>query len=265
MKVKLTEQVELLPQRLGIRKNLNGKRHAYCDFSYYRHSLWNKEIIPKCAKIIESSVGLHVDDVFSKISKIVSKNFPYSNYDVLSFSINYDERKNEGVEIYRNSKQLYINKEGVITRVPPKSYKSYKTDYYRKQWLEERRQQKIRNVVVHKTLLKLINNKMLYNFYVQLIKNEKGIISSISDYHKLTPSTKGRNDFWARYNNQRYANKHKLIAEKEIELQKVRNDISKIEAGEYNIFYESNVYLYSLQKECPHFESPIKQKEHGND
>ena len=258
MKVKLTEQVEFLPQKLGIRKDLNGKRHAYCDFEYYRHSLWNKEIIPKCAKIIESSVGLHVDEVFSKITKVIPKNFRYSNHDVFSFSINYDERKNEGVEIYRNSKDIYIDKEGIISQIPPKPHQHCSSNWYKKVWEEERKQQKLRDVVVHKTLLKLINNKLFYKFYVDLVKKEKGILSLISDYRKLTPSTSSRKDYWARYNNQRYANKHKLIAEQEVELQNVRNDISKIENGEYNIFYESNVYLYSLQKECPHFESPIK-------
>ncbi len=258
MKVKLTEQVEFLPQKLGIRKTLDGKLRGFEDSKHYRHSLWHGNVIPKCAKIIESSVGLHVDDVFAKISKIVPKNFPYSNHDVFSFSINYDERKNEGVEIYRNSKDIYINKDGIITKKPPKDYKVYKSNTRYKKEIEERKQQKLRDVVVHKTLLKLINNKLFYKFYVDLIKKEKGILSLISDYRKLTSSTKGRNDFWARYNNQRYANKHKLIAEQQLELQNVRNDISKIENGEYNIFYESNVYLYSLQKECPHFESPIK-------
>lgn len=261
MKLKLTEQVEFLPQKLGIRKTLDGKLRGFEDSKHYRHSLWHGNVIPKCAKIIESSVGLHVDGVFSKISKLIPKNFRYSNHDVFSFSINYDERKNEGVEIYRNSKDIYINKDGIITKKPPKDYKVYKSNTRYKKEIEERKQQKLRDVVVHSTLLKIINNKLLYQFYVSLIKDEKRIASEINEYRRIQPSTRKKNDIWKRIENERYANKHKLITATQKQLELKRNDMSKIENGEYNIFYESNVYLYSLQKECHHFEQPIKQKE----
>ena len=253
MKVKLTEQVEFLPQRLGIRKNLNGKRHAYYDFGYYRHSLWNKEIIPKCAKIIESSVGLHVDDVFSKISKIIPKNFPYSNHEVFSFSINYDERKNEGVEIYRRYRKLYIDKQGIICEyIRPTN--PHKYAYIYKEQQEKRKIQKQRDKIIAETLLKLVNNKLLFEFYSKLLKDEKAVMLSIKEFIQWRVDNvvrKKKDDWWYIYKT-----KNHLRAEKR--LQQVKNDISKIENGEYNIFYESNVYLYSLQKECPHFEQVIK-------
>lgn len=253
------EKVSTLPYRLSIKNNLNTRLNSVsvCGWDCY-NSYWNNETNRKIRHILENSAGQHIDDVHSKVSKM-NHIYPYSTEDVIQMYIKGDERHRyfDINKIWYN--KLYINKDGIITKSPAKPWKTHKSKHKHKEWLKEKKQRGIRNKIITDTLIKLLGNKPLFEFYKNLLKDEKTLIQSIEDTER----------FWKDYNtNTKRIYKHgkdyrriylpKRVSSDEIKLQQVRNDISKIEEGEYNVFYESNVYLYSLQKECHHFEQVIK-------
>jgi len=250
------EKLSVLPYRQSIKTTLNGKLNTYtiCGWDCY-NSYWNNETCRKIRHILENSMGKHIDDIHSKVSKM-NHIYPYSTEDVIAMYIKGDERH----KYFNIDKiwygRLYINKEGIITKSPAKPYKSYKNQVYRKKQLAEIKFKKHREKVISDTLLKIINNKLLFEFYVKLLREEKSIVSSIKNFvqWQVDNIIKEKKDDWYYY---KYKIKNNTKAE--IKLQQIRKDIQSIENGYYNIFYDSNVYLYSLQKECPHFEQVIKQ------
>lgn len=233
------EKVSTLPYKQSIKTTLNSRLNTYtiCGWDCY-NSYWNNETCRKIRHILENSAGQHIDDIHSKVSKM-NHIYPYSTEDVIEMYVKGDERhKYFNIDRIRYGK-LYINKNGVITKSPSKPWKTHKSQAYRKKQLAELEYKKQRDKVVADTLLKILNKKPLFDFYVKLLKDEKQCNKNILDYIRWK---------WKQ-----------TIKEEEIKLKKIQSDISKIENGEYNVFYESNVYLYSLQKECHHFEQIIKE------
>lgn len=247
------DTLSLLPKRQKMSITLSGRFESKSHGWDKNNSIYNNEVFKNAIYILKNSYGKHIDNVFSKVSKLVPSNSPYSASYLVERYVSHNER-NRGW-YYLSS---YVNQEGIITKVEPNPYKRYKSTYDREKWLKERALQAKRNEIITTTLLKLINNKPLFQFYSKLLKNEKTILTSIADTNK----------FWREYNPKNYKGGKdyrriqlpKRISSDEIKLQQVRRDIQKIENGKYNVFYESNVYLYSLQKECPHFEQVIKSE-----
>lgn len=44
--------------------------------------------------------------------------------------------------------------------------------------------------------------------------------------------------------------------EKALKMERLKYQIEELEAGKFNSFFESAVYLYAQQKECHHFAQP---------
>jgi hypothetical protein len=90
-------------------------------------------------------------------------------------------------------------------------------------------------------LLAMINKPQVYYFYVKLTREVFDLEKSIDKYKWY-----GKTD------------REKLA--------RMKNELKRLEGGDYTGYYESDTYLYSQQKECHHFgKTPHKQIEHGVD
>ena len=249
--------LETLPYRQKHFSTLDNKlrennRHLY---KKYYHNVWKTHRVRKIQHVFNNSIGKHVNNIHSKLTEIWPNNFYY--YTPLSFiqsKIFKDEQDlNYSIHSFKsrwNFYGYYIDKDGILCyeRYNYKRYKTTKSKDYRR--LKKEKAEK-RNIEV-KTLLKLINNKLLYDFYCELIKirnyieNKQGVITKTGYNYRYWIEYKYNE--WDTYTTRYYLSRNELVNWK--------NDIEQIESGNYDIFFKSNVYLYSLQKECHHFANP---------
>lgn len=249
--------LETLPYRQKHFSTLDNKlrennRHLY---KKYYHNVWKTDKVRKIQHVFNNSIGKHVNNIHSKLTEIWPNNFYY--YTPLSFiqsKIFKDERDlnysihYENVYNKRRSYGYFIDSGGILCyeRYQYKRYRATGSCDYSK--LKKERKER-RNIEIN-TLLKLINNKPLYEFYCKLIKissifkDKNGKI--IDSGYRYWIEYKRNN--WDQYTERYYLSNNEVL--------NYKNDIEQIESGNYNVFFKSNVYLYSLQKECHHFETP---------
>jgi hypothetical protein len=136
--------------------------------------------------------------------------------------------------------------------------------------ISRKKEDKIKEERGVKELL-FINSPDLYKFYVELVKKRESLITTINKkpqekpkleffkglYPKV-PISNPHLDLLKRLRWWRYMNSRMIVeakkAKKELEI--VQEQINNLESGNLNVFYHSNLYLYSLQKECHHFAQP---------
>lgn len=128
----------------------------------------------------------------------------------------------------------------------------HKRRIQRKQWKKDRQ--------LGENLIKMINNPEVLKFYGNLVNQYKGMLGErerlLEGLYRSIKGTKGRRDMWARYYQNQLDRYDKNYLKTAMEIEKLKYQIEELEAGHFNSYFESNVYLYSLQKECHHFAQP---------
>lgn len=121
--------------------------------------------------------------------------------------------------------------------------------------------------------LKMINHPEMYKFYQKLLSLRSELIRRITTrctelpIYKTHESGFGINRYkhicipnpqnvyrrammWWRYSERSRIEEMEKSKKK---LPSIQEQIDNLEVGNYNVFFESDIYLYSLQKECHHF------------
>ncbi len=221
--------------------------------------------------IFFGSIGKNVSNIQKRIEPMLPK-----NYETWQYFLDYNTEKvyrNDNGEIITKTNNwrgenyfsfYYVDEDNILRywkyESPCKRYRpivSSEEIRQRKYLAKKERKKKMQHELF---LLKIINKPELLKFYQSLIQQRekyKNITEKISDYKfKLLianpKTTKEYKDiYWQRLMYQMYSNDATKIPIKLINYQ-----IEQLEKGNFNIFFESNVYLYNQQKECHHFEQP---------
>ena len=101
-------------------------------------------------------------------------------------------------------------------------------------------------------LLSMINKPDLFKFYSRIKNEYKVLIAQMQSdkkyYDKLHNSPNHKDKFWSSL--------YKPRREQISKVESLKDQIEELEKGNFNVFFESAVYLYAQQKECHHFETP---------
>lgn len=271
--------IDNIPSRLGIRYNdsvVNKYKASYRKERHYRHYC---DAYPIGETIIKNSIGKHINQVFSDLSykfrelnteysakEITTRFIDWSNYPLWKIHKSKWNKCEFGIFIdeqgYLREKKKTVQKRYCLTKEEQLIYKNRNKNRNK----EERKFNKKTSL----TLLSIINNPLLYGFYSSLISKRKYLNSGIIHCDKMISQflysikndTRNRERYREKNNENYYWIKtyRKDKFKYEQELVETDKQISQIESGDYTAFYNSNTYLFSIGKECPHFESPIKNK-----
>lgn len=240
--------LENLPKKQKMSFVMDGRFQLQKGYNFYRHSIWNTEWFKKCRYIIKNSVGLHIDDVYSKVSKLIPHNSPFGVDYIISSVILHDERKKAPLK--RSwSKTIYIDYKGYICINKPVFKHYHRTSLTKGEKLHRRGLQKSvknRKAVEYSTLLKLSKNPEKVKYYQELLKEYYSTIKFISE--------KGLNikrGVYRTWKNSKHWVRFTLIQikEKENKAKDLKQKLAQIESGDYS-------YFDRLKKECHHFENP---------
>lgn len=167
-----------------------------------------------------------------------------------------------------------------VRKPPPPSKEQIRSGYEkqaqrRRSRKQDRKERRLRGL----PQLAMINRPDLYGFYNKLVFRYKALqtemwkdrVEGPPRYEKFTryysmklkkminePIKDPKATYLRRYKLWKSMNEWRKERVKEIkeEMATIEPQIEALEQGRYNIFFESNVYLYSQQKECHHFEQP---------
>lgn len=278
------EKLELTRPRLSMRwsipsaqNDIDNKNRIYPE---RHHSAWHL-LWKKMGRVIETSVGMNWDEVYSKLSQMMIG---------VKFDFDFDYRvqslvtrpvwsyRNQRWEVRPNGYRWghLIDLLDYIQSIKVKSYLCYPDEFYyicpksnilrlvrskelRKErdsefwrrhykFLTHRKRRKYHKEIHYHTLLRMINDPQLFKFYTGAVKEYRALIKKVEDYRE-TPRPK---DLWERIQWKRSSVKQEDF----IRIESLKNQIEELEAGNYNTFFESAVYLYSRAKECHHVAAP---------
>lgn len=157
------------------------------------------------------------------------------------------------LEIPYRREEYYIDKDGII-RVREKEKKASRLNHFYNTKKNEYKKQKLADRRKSLMMLKMINNRDLFDYYVKLYTTKSNLLSKIREnkhkleynqYNKITYKP----DYWRGW----YV---RQIESAKKELPTVIEAIELLEKENYSAFYNSKTYLYSLYKECHHFTTP---------
>jgi len=271
------EKLENLPSRQKFYEHVNSKGQLYANKEYHRYHMTDSKYYRKVRLVVRGSVGKHVNVVYSKVRPLIYKleeSNPY-NYFVDRFVERADIYNGKPYRLnkrryhrYGELHGIYFGPDGIIRNNP--YVKKRNPDNINRSYSKQNRINKKYREVYENNLLKMINRIDLYRFYTQLKQKEKSLINTINkqpnDYPVLrttyeynrTPIPdpgqylRKRISEWHLWERFRKRDVEKALAE----IKPIQEDIKQLEDGNYDVFFKSNVYLYSLQKECHHFETP---------
>lgn len=279
------DRIDELPLRQQLRYRMNTKFNLKTNWISHRYKNDAKNrLYRKIELVIHSSVGKYWNDVYSKLSKMI-KHLPYyfDKSDVYQFieSLCWDYKKeewticekwyagkpkstlknfikNHSTKYYRATTRYYINEQGVICIIKPKPKSPLtRSDiryYAEKQKVRKSNRKKDRKLRKQEGIneLQFINNPKLLEFYRTLVIKRKNLLIDIHKTADVTPTIKSNMVWWRYYEKQRIIRAEK--AKKEII--PVEKDLENLRNGNLDVFFQSNIYLYSQQKECHHFAQP---------
>jgi hypothetical protein len=200
-----------------------------------------------------------------------------------------DYQKHESYYIHPITERLCVVKGKKVKSHPSKERSRRIQEKLSKSKLSRKESEKIRDRI-GKSLIMMINKPDLYKFYLELIAKRKELLNTIYTTPSPLPELKlyeltyecnrkkkiGKGHRWAtkikvpipfhkakatfnrKMKDWKYWEDYRLGEAKkaEKELIKVQEQIDHLEASRYDVYFESNVYLYSIQKECHHFAQP---------
>lgn len=210
--------------------------------------------------IFYNSVGRPMDSLQRRLKPLVKHTFKGSYQAFLQNRINNPDVFNRYV-LSNNSSWInrcyYIDENNKLAVKDLNIYCSKnriwgKTNFDEQQLRKKLRGQKEKEL--SSILLKVINNRDLFDYITNVFSDEQFLQSKIPDAEKaLSDKILGytmRWDFYSRHYYQDKVNNYKkeLIIQQQI--------ISRIKQGDYSDYYNSPNYIRSLTKECHHFEIP---------
>lgn len=264
MKIRLTdvfeEKLDNLPTRQKFSDHIsNGKVVRRKNYNWYGYR-YTAKVKAEDARL-RGSTGRPIDQVLNIVRYNLRKlpdclaewidcRISYPNYYKNGKPYKYDAHYRAG-EIF----QLYVDTDGLLQynhyqrHFQVKDYRHWR-DHYKKVTARKASNKKCRleRRAEGLCLLKMINRPDLFEFYKELKKIEKdnkSILFSVK-YEKHTGKFADWSRRWSLYK----------ASEAKKKLDKVMPQIEALERGEYNIFFESNAYLYNQQKECHHYDTP---------
>lgn len=183
------KQFDNQPYRLKMGHNFKQNKVKANDFysKFYRNGQWDAKLF-KIRKIITNSVGKDADTVFSRICKIFPKNCNYTPIEFWRFFIHSDKRTNCIKDVYG----MYIDKHGIIQNKKFDYRRRTKdtirlNNYYKSEWLKKKAIQQEEQKLIINTLMKLINNRIIYDKYCELLNKKKECSAQIL-YKRLPKS-----------------------------------------------------------------------------
>lgn len=240
------EKLDSLPYREGMLKRY--------PFQHELKKEYRKHRIPKKAfTILKNSVGRPLSSLQRRLKYILPSTFCFNTFIEWQTHIMYKDDngfiRHFNYRGLRNIVKYYwVDENNILqyfTSNLPQKIKT-KVNIKKSNYTSIKNRQK----TISLTLIKLINNRPLFNFYINQVKELK-------DYENLKEQSErsSEGDLW-----KMYFIKMKEKKLRELNFKILEENIKQIELGNYKVFYESNEYLFSQNKECPHFEQVIKTK-----
>jgi hypothetical protein len=233
----------------------------------------------KIKNLIKGSVGKNWDEVYSKIkSYTIGLRFEHDmkwllkgdicipvwsckfqrwevsrDYAFISYNIELSEYiqrvRSSPRQYYMNHRFYYVCPISKKIRVVHATADALKkdADHWRRHYAfqkERKKKRKERKKCNDSYILRMINNPLLFEFYKSLHKEYKDILAEIDKYESM------------KKRREKHYNWYKPYPGKLQRLEIIKPQITELEAGNFNCFFESGIYLYSQQKECHHFAQP---------
>lgn len=281
------EKLEQAPSRLSMpwfptrgSSHLNNYDREWPD---RHHDAW-RELHKTMRRIIYTSIGKNWDEIYSRLKEMMVG---------VSFRFDIDKLV-EGIVStptwsYRNQRwevlpggyrgRHLVDLSGHIQSIKVKSYLFYPDEFYyicpksnilrlvrskelRREKNSEfwrrhykfitdrkRKDKACRRERNNDTILKMINDPDLLKFYSEAVKDYRALIKATEKHEtEEKPKDYFAQAVWRMHNRQQQ--------EYFIHIESLKNQIEELEAGNFNTFFESAVYLYGRQKECHHVATP---------
>lgn len=243
-----------------------------------RHYRRHDEHCKKAQAILEHSEGMHISVVRRKVMNALKYTRAHRDRETRFMSWSLDTYEVEGGKMYfkdlmgsytrrnsyiRSTRGLLVeNMEGIIERhlynPRKRKPKNFRKHYEYQQWRRksDKENRKDRDRMGH-FYLTLLNKPELYGFF-QKIKEEYDHLNEIErNSHRDPPVKKGRHDdkwhYWEMYKWR--SDRKAFTPARRKRRDKIRQDLDDMMLGNFSTYYSSKENLYSLYKECHHFES----------
>lgn len=275
------DKLDSLPSHQKSWQTLSSKYEIVEDYSRFRlRNRAENTMFHRIRRMLEASVGKDWNEVHSKI-RAITKHLSYefdAEYamDIVvqpfwsatnqrwEFKEHRWGRNQDLAEHIQLLKVMWSNHPRKFYYVCPKSNiirlvksyvwkKEHNSEFYRKHYkmlIERRKKHKELRLPPNPNLLKIINDPDLFKFYCRLVKDYRELLKKIDSHERyLFRKKTGEKTSWWDW-------EPKPTSQDCLNLDSYKRQIEEIEKGNFNIFFESAVYLYSQQKECHHFATP---------
>lgn len=235
------EEIENLPYRERLWEKDGYKRY------HYRYPIKLKQ----AQKIFKGSVGRDMSAIQKRLKPYL-KSGNESFYKYTRFYL-YEELRSW---YRRYEPDFYVDennilRSNIIIKPRRKQPLTWQQHYKLKQDRKKRFKSRKKEGLVQLTM---INKPELFKFYNEILREYKSLVNNLKERERNLSKTKSKWEINNKINWNSYMYKQALKTVPKIETLKYQ--IEQLESGNFDIFFESNIYLYSLQKECHHFEQP---------
>lgn len=245
------ELLENAPSRTSLRWRMSESKQRLVDRYRWRFYYHGDEVACLVRRIIFGSIGKHKSTIDRKLKEVTPSAMPHL------YINNWWIKNPKDCSSYISSfgGYLYYDENNYLREEPstyPKKYKDIQEHERSKERTRQHKLEEQQRKAHSLVLLKLINNKPLFDFYCKLVDERKAHQKNLA-----APRPKELRYSWWTWNWEIGDWKRsKERAEKQLPL--LEQQIQAIENGDYTPYYESKGYLHSIGKECPHMESPTK-------
>lgn len=145
----------------------------------------------------------------------------------------------------------YVDEDNILRYVKPTFKREHLKSYYTEDTKKEKKKRDIERRAEGLGALKMINKPDLFRYYKGLKKEYKELTNALrmaewkykTDEAKILAFPKKYVSDIHRYN---------AAVKSKPRIEVLNTTISKLESGDYSVFYISSAYLYSIGKECHH-------------
>lgn len=290
------DKLEELPMYLPRNYEFSGKLNVrYNDHDGYYRRRYLNNCYSKIRATIKSMNGKHYNEILIKLVSIWPKDcrksvkeYLDSEDKIVSNSLGIWRNIGRGSLVksltkrhwfsYRNPYDEYFDQNLIYNVIHPKEKRISKYSnptYIPYSWNKKLQQQIAKED--SKIEIKFINNSILHKFYIGLLNNRNSLLNLIDPVLDKEPEMEftrmkwhsGRGQIEVPIDNTHFVHiikmkdfrrtqeRKKRDSEKaRLDLELVKLEINKLINGDLSSFYRSKTYLYSLNKDCHHFEQP---------
>lgn len=258
--------VTYLPDHERMRSNDNDRRYyrdcKYCDLAY---------------KILKGSEGRVADEVLNKIRIILRRCAKYSSRinDWMADHISQYERhangyvfidRYGGYRSHRYGDTVYSDEEGILRTFrrdkPRKPKRTSRQQYEHMTWRRRSNKESILDKEREALLLLHMINKPEWMYYYRNLLSEYKQLNELEQRAQEPPPDRSKYEKMTGLHSYQYDRRKWAAKREEFTLEKrrrrdyIRWQLDKLRTGDFSSYYQSTVYLYSLYKDCPHFDNP---------